>query len=552
VYGKGARLPVPGGARIPRPVGTGGEVCEASAEMSVSVVPDQASEDSARVRPRLGPRARQVLGIAALAALYYGAARLGYAFQFAGPVAAIVWLPVGVGISFLYLGGLRLWPGVVVGDLLANDYGALPVGSALGQTAGNVLEVLAATVLLQRLVPTGSPLDSVRGLGRMLFALAAGAAASATVGPFSLLLGGVIALDEVTHIWRTWWLGDFSGALVVVPLAIAWYRPAEHGDWRGRRLEAAVVLALVVGLTNLAFSSDAPLTYLVFPALIWAALRFGQRGATLAVAVAAAITMWDTTHFAGPFAFQSITSTVLVTQLYMAVAALSTLCLAAVVSERERFAERLGASRVRLVEAGDSERRRFEHDLHDGAQQRLTALAVRLDRGADVSRENPAQAAAMFEEAGAELALAIDELRQLAHGLHPAVLSQLGLASAIRDLATRSTVPIRLAAVPSGRLAERVEATGYFVFAEAVTNAQKHAHAASITARLAVVGSALTVDVADDGVGGAVASRGSGLEGLRDRVEAVGGSFALDSPPGRGTRVRASIPLAAGPSVRAV
>ena len=386
----------------------------------------------------------------------------------------------------------------------------------------------------------------------MLFALAAGAAVSATVGPFSLLLGGVIAVDELPHIWRTWWLGDFSGALVVVPLAIAWCRPGEHGGWRGRPLEAVAVLALVVALTNLAFSSDAPLTYLVFPALIWAALRFGQRGATLAVAVAAAITMWDTTHFAGPFAFESITSTVLVTQLYMAVAALSTLCLAAVVSERERYAERLAASRARLVEAGDGERRRLEHDLHDGAQQRLTALAVRLDRAADVSREDPGRAAGMFEEAGAELSLAIDELRQLAHGLHPAVLSQMGLASAVRDVASRSAVPIRLAALPSGRLAERVEATGYFVFAEAVTNAQKHARAASITARLVIVDGALTVDVADDGVGGAVASHGSGLEGLRDRVEAVGGSFALDSPRGRGTRVRAVIPLAAGPSARAV
>ena len=133
-----------------------------------------------------------MLGVLALALLYRGAAQIGYALQFAGPVAAIVWLPVGIGVAFLYLGGLRYWPGVLIGDLLANDYGALPLGSALGQTAGNVLEVIVATVLLRRLVPRGDPLGSVGGVSRMLLAIAAGTAVSASVGSLSLLLGGVI------------------------------------------------------------------------------------------------------------------------------------------------------------------------------------------------------------------------------------------------------------------------------------------------------------------------------------------------------------------------
>jgi signal transduction histidine kinase len=522
--------------------------------MSVEVVPETGSdrsavsEGSAVMRPRAGSRARHVLGVAALALLYYGSARVGYALQFAGPVAAIVWLPVGVGISFLYLGGLRLWPGVLLGDLLANDYGALPLGSALGQTVGNVLEMVGAVVLMRRLVPVGSPLDSVGGLWRMLAALAAGTAVSATIGNVSGWLGGVIATDELAHIWRTWWLGDFTGALVIVPLAIAWCRPGTDGGWRGRPLEAILVVAAVAGLTDVAFRSDAPLTYLVFPALIWAALRFGQRGATLAVAIAAALTMWDTAHFAGPFAFESISRSVLATQLYIGVAALSALCLAAVVSERERSQRSLAASRVRILETADTERQRLEHDLHDGAQQRLTALAVRLDSAADVSRDDPGRAAALFEEAGAELSLAIDELRQLAHGLHPAVLSQLGLASAVRDVAARSVVPITLAALPTQRAGPATEAAGYYVFAEALTNAHKHARASAITVRIVVAGGALHVEVADDGVGGAAESAGSGLQGLRDRVEAVGGQFAVDSPRHRGTRVSASIPLTAGVS----
>src|SRR5262249_41815039 len=150
--------------------------------------------------------------------------KIGYVFEFAGPVAAIVWLPVGAGIAFLYLRGLAYWPGVLIGDLLANDYGRLPLGSALGQTFGNVLEVVVAAVLIQRLVPDGFPLNRVGGVIRMLGALAVGTAVSATIGSISLLLGGVIGLGDIPTVWRTWWLGDATGALVLVPLAIAWYR----------------------------------------------------------------------------------------------------------------------------------------------------------------------------------------------------------------------------------------------------------------------------------------------------------------------------------------
>jgi len=220
--------------------------------------------------------ARYPVGVFALDGLYYAGAKTGYLLEFAGPVAAIVWLPVGVGISFLYLGGLRYWPGVLIGDLLANDYTALPVGSALGQTCGNMLEVILAAVLLRRLVRRGSPLASVRGVGAILVATATGAAVSATVGAVSLLSGEVIDWGATPTVWRTWWLGDASGALIIVPLALAWYRPLPRG-WRHRQwLEAAVLLGVVVGVAEFASRSSSPLMYLVFPLLIWAALRFGH------------------------------------------------------------------------------------------------------------------------------------------------------------------------------------------------------------------------------------------------------------------------------------
>jgi signal transduction histidine kinase len=482
-----------------------------------------------------------------LAAVYYGAAHVGYALEFAGPVAAIIWLPVGVGIAFLYLGGLQLWPGVLVGDLLANNYSALPLGSAIGQTCGNVLEVIVATVLLRRLVRSGSPLAGVTGLTRMLLAIAAGTALSATVGTLSLLLGHVIATAAAPRVWRTWWLGDSSGALVVVPLAVAWWRPLRRHEWSGRGVEAALLLAAFAGLSELALDSHRPLTYLVFPALIWAALRFGPRGGTLAIAVLAGFTVWMTAHYVGPFASHSTTPMVLNIQLYIAVAAISTLCLAAVVSEREKLAERLSASRSRLVETADTERRRLEHNLHDGAQQRLTALAVRLGIASVRVRQEPDLAAPVIEAAEAELSLAIDELRELAHGLHPTVLTRLGLANAIERIAEHSPVPIELLELPSTRADPVAEATAYYVLAEAVTNAQKHAQASSIRVRAAVGARLLHIEIVDDGVGGAAESAGSGLQGLRDRVEAIGGTFEMNSAPGYGTRVAAAIPATSAP-----
>jgi signal transduction histidine kinase len=485
-------------------------------------------------------RGRYLLQIAGLAASYYVAAHLGYEFEFAGPVAAIMWLPVGVAIAFLYLGGIGLWPGVLVGDLLVNDYSALPVGSAVGQTCGNVLEALVATLLMRRLI-VGSPLGSVRNLGRMVLAIAAGVAVSATVGSLSLTLGGVVDAGAAPDLWRTWWLGDFAGALVVLPAALAWYGPLPRQWSRARAIEAGLMLLAVAAVSEVAFRSHEPVAYLVFPPLIWAALRFGARGATAAVAVAVGVAVWNTTHLEGPFVFSSLSHSVLVTQLFLAAAALSTLFLAAVVAEREAFAERLATSRARLVEAAETERRRLRHDLHDGAQQRLTALAIRLGLAASDVRSAPETAEPIIEEARSEVALALEELREIAHGLHPAALNN-GLAPAVRSIATRSTVPVAIVDMPSTRLDATAEATAYYVVAEAITNAQRYAQASWIEVAATWTDSTLEVAVVDNGLGGASETAGRGLEGLRHRVEALGGTFGIDSPQGAGTRVAATIP----------
>ncbi|HZE29652.1 MAG TPA: MASE1 domain-containing protein [Gaiellaceae bacterium] len=486
--------------------------------------------------------ARYAVGVVGLAGLYYAGAKTGYLLEFSGPVAAIVWLPVGVGIAFLYLGGVAYWPGVLIGDLLANNYSVLPLGSALGQTCGNVLEVVLATLLLRRLVRRGSPLDTVGGVGAVAVSIAAATAMSATIGSTSLLSGGVIGFHDLGTVWRTWWLGDATGALVVVPFALAWYAPLPKGWSRARWLEGAGLLLAVVALAYFASRSSTSLTYLIFPVLTWAALRFGQRGATLAVAVTTVFTVWNVTHYVGPFHFTSVTRSVLSTQLFIAVAALTTLSLAAAVAERERFSVRLGASRLRLISASDNARRRLEHDLHDGAQLRLTWLAQRLHDSAGIAQREPDRAVALLEEAGGELQLAIDELRELAHGIHPAVLVDLGLAEALKSLALRSSIPVKLVELPQGRLDSGAEAVGYYVAAEAFANAQKYSGASVIEVRAAAARGVLRIEITDDGVGGAAEQSGSGLEGLRDRAEARGGTIELASPPGGGTHIQVEIP----------
>jgi signal transduction histidine kinase len=198
------------------------------------------------------------------------------------------------------------------------------------------------------------------------------------------------------------------------------------------------------------------------------------------------------------------------------------------------------ASRARIIEAGYEERRRLERDLHDGAQQRLVSLGVQLRRlQLTLPREAQVLSPA-FDQVVAEVGAAIADLRQIAAGVRPARLDE-GLGAALRDLARTSPIPVDVEA-PGDRVAASVEAAAYFVACEALTNAVKHGSASRVDVRAVRDNGTLLVTIADDGVGGAVVRRGSGLAGLKDRVAAHGGTFELVSPRGRGTRVEVAIP----------
>jgi PAS domain S-box-containing protein len=204
--------------------------------------------------------------------------------------------------------------------------------------------------------------------------------------------------------------------------------------------------------------------------------------------------------------------------------------------------EELAASRARIVAAGDVERRRLERNLHDGAQQRLVALALALRLVAGKLESDPETARELLSGAGRELALALDELRELARGLHPAVLTDRGLRAAVETLAGRAPLPLEIAAMPDERLPEPVEAGAYYLIAEALTNVAKYANASAVRVAVTAGDGRVAVEVSDDGIGGADPAGGSGLRGLADRVEALGGTLTVTSPVGGGTTLRAEIP----------
>jgi signal transduction histidine kinase len=204
--------------------------------------------------------------------------------------------------------------------------------------------------------------------------------------------------------------------------------------------------------------------------------------------------------------------------------------------------EELSESRARLVEIGIAERQRLERDLHDGAQQRLTALSLQVHVARAKLTSDPDAAGAILDRARDELRLAIEELRELARGIHPAVLTDRGLGAAITGLAARFPMPVQVLTTPLARLPTAVEAAAYFVVSESLANMAKHAGASHATVRVARQNGHAIVEVADDGRGGASLESGSGLRGLADRLAGLDGRLEVVSPPGGGTTVRARIP----------
>jgi signal transduction histidine kinase len=217
--------------------------------------------------------------------------------------------------------------------------------------------------------------------------------------------------------------------------------------------------------------------------------------------------------------------------------------LVALALESAEAHDQLTASRARIVEASVAERRRLERNLHDGAQQRLITLSLHLRMAQECLRQDPAAAESLLEGVGADLKLALEELQELARGLHPAILTDRGILPALQSLANRAPFLVEISAEAPARLPEAAEAAIYYVVAESLTNAAKHSGASEACVTLSSTADQVSVEIRDNGSGGLDLSKGTGVRGLADRVEALGGTLKLESDPDHGTVIQAKLPL---------
>src|SRR3954447_4819022 len=301
---------------------------------------------------RPGGLALYAISIALVAGAYYLAGRIGLELAYLNGAVAAIWPPAGLGLAVLFLYGFRLWPGIVIGDLWLGGY-STPFATVPGPTVGNTLALVLAALLLRRLTGGRGELDRVFDVLALVGCALVAAIVSAAFGPISLRLGDVIPAAELGRVFRTWTLGDAAGVLVVAPALLTWAAGGLKGVRRREVIEGAVVMVVLVALVELPPQRDVP--YIVFPLLLWAALRFGPRGAATAIFVVCSIAVWNTAQNDGPFVRESLTDSLLSTQLFIATAALTSLLLAAVTAERTRAARALVSTEEAQRELADEQ-----------------------------------------------------------------------------------------------------------------------------------------------------------------------------------------------------
>jgi integral membrane sensor domain MASE1 len=305
-------------------------------------------------RERVLMETPSMFGIAFVAAAYTLLARLGLALDPVGHYATLVWPPTGVALAALLLVGQRMWPGVAIGALLANLWAGAPPLVAFAIAAGNTLEAYVGAWALQRRGNFDPALERVSDVvALILYAAVASTLISATIGTFALHLGGVVPRAALLRTWQTWWIGDVLGDLVAAPLVLSWGYPFAHGTSGAQRrrptiptttaLEALLLGSFLVAAGLFVFSERgseiAPAIsqpHMLFPPLIWAALRFGQRGAVTATTVVFVVAILRTVAGKGPFARPTVLESLVHLQTFMTVVAVTMLVLGAAISERRR------------------------------------------------------------------------------------------------------------------------------------------------------------------------------------------------------------------------
>jgi integral membrane sensor domain MASE1 len=476
----------------------------------------------------LGNWKRYIAKVAGIAAVYYGAAKLGLSLAFATTSVTAVWPPTGIALAAVALWGYRVWPGVALGAFLANTWTGVPIYTVLGITVGNTLEALAGVYLLLKFADFRTSLERVRDVvALVVLGGVTSTMISASIGVTSLLAGNEIAAGDFGSVWRTWWLGDMGGDLVVAPALLV---AAAHWPFTGapgRQLEAVAVAVVVAAVSALVFSGSTGFAYLVFPPLIWATLRFLQPGAVGATLLVAGIAIPLTENDLGPFSGHPPDDRLLLAQTFIGMASVTSLVLAAAITERKRAEE---------------QRTRVARRLHDGLAQDLAFISMEGDRLAERDPGAAAMAAAAREALVASRG-AIFELRD-PDGPLPAALARLATV-----LAGRHGIRLRLDIDQHADASPETRMGLLEITREAISNAVCHGDASEIWIRLDGE-RGIRLSILDDGKGfdpalvaaGESGDVGFGLTGMKETAADLGGAMHLRAHPGGGTEVDIVIP----------
>ncbi len=332
-----------------------------------------------RVRPVMVYLAEVI----ALAVIYHLAARLGLQMAYVQANTSPVWPPTGIGLAVLLIFGARLWPGISLGVLLGSLLTGAPFNLALGLAVGNTIEALLAVFILKRLFNLHNELDRVQDVIALIIVSLFCTTIGASIGSTTLMILGFSRWQDFWPIWLTWWIGDLLGALVIAPLLLAWFSPNSIHPKRRIYIEGGMLLVLLVVITWFVFSSLPPIgvlhqamIYVIFPFVIWAALRFGQRGATFAIAMVSGIAIWGTSQGMGPFSLESKNDSLVLLQTFTAVVSLTALILAAATIERRKSADALRQKAEELAILNESSKTFLDNFEIANIFQTICRLAV--------------------------------------------------------------------------------------------------------------------------------------------------------------------------------
>ena len=540
------------------------------------------------------PRVKLVLVLLGVALVYAGAAIGGLSQAVVGNTVTLVWAPSGIALAALFIFGFRMAAGVALGAFVANAWTGVSLWVVAGIAVGNTLEAVVGVLLLTRFVDFASGLNSRRDVFAFIgLAAVASTMLSASIGVSTLLLGGLVTMADAAGVWVKWWLGDMMGVLVVAPALLVWLaqkKPVIKIVSRFKAFEAAVLSAtlvwvsyLIFGAPELAGRSYYPSALAMFPFVIWGALRFGQRGASLLTLVVALLAVWGTAQGRGPFMVESPVDSLVRWCTFAIVIAVTGLLLAASVAEQQRAQDALELSHFelyRLVRERTSdlqraniqlhremtERRQLEselirtseaqhqamgRELHDGLGQYLTSLSLMgaaLQQKLHESQSPEVEIAARMVRMASD---ASDISRAFAQSLYPVAFEFGGLSAALERLAKQTCMPSGIQCnfqCDAGlSITDNMTAINFYRIAqEAVNNALKYSKARLILIELRQIGDQYRLCVSDDGDGfdpkNHLHQDGLGMHSMRYRARLLGGTFLMEPQLFKGARVVAEVP----------